>query len=816
MLDKLRYPLLVLAFIWLIGLLVGAVLFEYKIILIICFVIGITLLILSIYSFNSKSNKWFIWLTLSILFLACVHMGSYQLNHQSVITDDFVEELQGNEIGIRGYIDNRPDINGDLVKFIVKPISFYYDKEYSVSTKERLLIYLYLYDVEELSIVSNWESGMGINLTGTFSEINSTINPGQFNYEEYLQKQAVYWKVVVTGIDDVQLSDASVVNNGINSLRGSFSTKLDSLFNQSQAGFLKSILLGDSGDIPSDLQDDFSITGLSHLLAISGLHFSIIAFIFFAILLKFRVTRENASIIVSIILIFYMILIGLRPSVVRATIMTILMLYGFVFKNKFSALQAFGIALFATTLYNPIWIFDIGFQLSFTITFYILWGYPEVYQKLPLKEGIVKKGIALVIITQLASFPLIYYYFHQYSLVSWIANLILVPFFSSIILPFGLVLLVFGSFNLSIIDLLAEIMSFILNNLFIIIDWIADLSVFHFYGNISSPLLVFIMYIILTWLLIRKNFKDSFLPFKIKNKILFLEKFTIIVLAISLLLPWLTDNDAEITFLDVGQGDSIYIQTIKGNNILIDSGGNFVYPKEEWRLRDNPFDVGEDIVLPFLRYNGVTKLDIAILTHEDIDHIGGYLSIVDNLKIGLFIAEKGFPRTDRGVKLYNKLVENNTKIVTIDSVEAITLDKNSQLIFIPTGVDYSDKENNQSFAIILNIYDTRILFSGDIERIGEENILEKNLLSAIDILKVGHHGSNTSTSEQWLETLQPEEAVISVGKNNHYNHPAQEVLQRLINIGTNVWRTDIDGAIILRVKPKEYYIDRTVNNNHNF
>lgn len=814
MIDIKRYPLLLLAFFWLIGLLVGSILFKYEILIAFCFVIGILLLIISFISFNHKSNKWFIWLIISVFLFAFARMELYEVTHQSVITTELVEQLQDDEIGIRGYIDTRLDINGDLVKFMVKPISYYYDnKEFPIVTKERLLIHLYLKDIEDLSIVNAWESGMGISFTGSFGDINITSNPGQFNYEKYLQREAVYWKIIVSGINSVKVSDASAVNNGINSIRDSFTNTLDSLFDQSQSGFLKSILLGDSSDIPSDLQDNFSITGLSHLLAISGLHFSIITFIIFAILLKLRVTKENAAIIVSIVLLFYMILIGLRPSVVRATIMTLIMLYGFVFKNRISALQALGVAFIIMTLYNPMWIFNIGFQLSFIITFYILWGYPEVYYRLPLKDGLLKKSLSLVIITQFASFPIIFYYFHQYSLISWLANLLIVPFFSSIILPFGLFILVFGSFNLQIVGFFAEIMSFILTVLFKIIDWIADLSFFHFYGNVNSVIVILIIYISFTWLLMRRRIKESFITFNIEKYLFILEKAVIVLLVIIILVPLITDNDVEITFIDVGQGDSIYIKTLNGKNILIDSGGNFIYPKEEWKIRDNPFEVGKDIVLPYLRYIGVKNIDFAILTHEDFDHIGGYFSIIDEVNIGTFIAEKGFPRTDNGEKLYDKLVEKNISIITVEEAKGITLDKSTEMFFIPADIASSDKENDHSFAILLNIYNTRVLLSGDIEKVGELSILEKYRIEPIDILKVGHHGSNTSSSEKWLEELQPTDAIISVGKNNRYNLPADEVLLRLEDFESNIWRTDDDGAILLRVFPDRYEVNKNVNNN---
>lgn len=814
MLDLRRYPLLLLAFFWVIGLLFGSFFVKYDILIASCFVMGPLFLVISFISFKHKSNKWFIWLIISIFLFAFARMEFYDVNHQSLISNDLVEQFKDDEIGIRGYIDTSPNINGDLVKFIVKPISYYYDnKEIHIDTKERLLVYLYLKDIEDLASVNSWKSGMGINFAGSFNDINITSNPGQFNYERYLQRESVYWKIIVSGIDNVKTSDASAMSVLINNSRDSFTNTFDNLFDQSQSGFLKSIILGDSTDISAELQENFSITGLSHLLAISGLHLSIITFMIFAILLKLRVTRENAAIIVSIVLIFYMIIIGLRPSVVRATVMTLIMLYGFVFKNRISALQGLGIALFIMTLYNPMWIFNIGFQLSFVITFYILWGYSEVCNRLPLKEGLLKKSIALVIVTQFASFPIIFYYFHQYSIIAWLANLLIVPFFSSIILPFGLFILILGSLNVSFVTFFAEIMSFILTLLFKTIDWIAGISALHFYGNINSVIIIMLIYIFFTWFLLRKRIKESFIKLNFKKYIFIFEKASIVLLVIILLIPSIADDSVIITFIDVGQGDSIYIETLKGTSILIDSGGNFAFPKEEWKIRDDPFEVGKNIVLPYLRYSGVKNIDYAILTHEDYDHIGGYFSIIEKVDIGTFIAEEGFPRTEIGRKLYDNLVEKNIRVITINESKVIDIDKSTQMFFIPANITSSKVENDHSFALLLNIYNTRVLLSADIEKAGETYIMDKYEIEPVDILKVGHHGSNTSSTEKWLEVLQPTDAIISVGKNNRYNLPSDEVLIRLEDFGSNIWRTDDDGAILLRIFPNGYELNKNFNDN---
>jgi competence protein ComEC len=412
-------------------------------------------------------------------------------------------------------------------------------------------------------------------------------------------------------------------------------------------------------------------------------------------------------------------------------------------------------------------------------------------------------AIALVATTQLASFPIIFYNFHQYSLISWLANFVIVPVFSTLILPFALLILILGTINLTFVIVLAAVMSHILQLMFRAIEWSASLTGLHFYGNIASGFAVLIFYITLTWLIFRSQLKVAFISFRSKQLIFQTEKISALILAIVLLVAALLPNPTEITFIDVGQGDSAFIRTTTGQTILIDSGGTLDYAKEPWQQRDNPFEVGARIVWPFLRYEGVNQLDYALLTHEDVDHLRGFFAVLEKVKVDIFIVPAGFPQTNLGRQLAAQLTTKQIPTYQVEQAVSINIDDTSKLTLLPAVLVNSTKANDRSYAILAEFHNSRIIFAADIESSGEELLLDKYQLPSVDILKVGHHGSRSSTTEKWLAALQPNNAIISVGSNNCYGHPAPEVLERLAESGarpaTIIWRTDLQGSVQVKI-----------------
>jgi len=802
------YPFLLIALFWMIGLLLGSIITLSKLIIISSLLIGATLLVFSVYQFYKKSRIWVLPLLLGVTILGFTNMVHYQQEHQSILQNYNKVQLQDKTIGVRGYLESNPVLDGDLAKFTISAEQYYLNDEYiDVPTKEKLLIYLYLQKEDETMIVDNWEKGMGIRLYGKLESPLPNTNQGQFNYRAYLKTKDINWRVTATSLKQVKVTKGKWSEFSFNHLQRYLGGQIEQDFHEPYTGFMKGILLGDRNDLANVIKDDFASVGLSHLLAISGLHLSIFTMLLYGLFAKTRLTREITFIIVGVILLSYMLLTGASPSVVRATIMAILTLIGFSYKSPLHALQILGITFIGLTTYKPIWLYDIAFQLSFIVTFFLIWAYPLVYDRISdVIPKRIKVMLTVVIIAQLASFPITYYYFHQYSFISVFANLILVPFFSIVILPLGIINLFFGIFSNLLGRISAKIIMVLLNPFFELIHWLSNIELFRLYGHFSLIALV-VAYIILFWFLFRKKVKNAFISFHLKKRINRIELIVIILLIIVISLAVFPNKEGKITFIDVGQGDSILIETPEQYHILIDSGGTVSWDKEEWQQRKKTFNVGADVVLPFLHYQGINKIDLAIITHEDADHINGFSALIEGIKINRFLVNEQFPRTENGRELLMLLDQKGIPVTQIKQEKTVKTDQFTDFTFIPINIKGSEKENDHIIVTLLNMFDTKIIFTGDLEEVGEDKMLSNYNIEPVDILKIGHHGSTSSTSNELLDTIQPKDAVISVGRNNRYHHPSLKVVNRLEEKSINIWRTDKQGSIIIEVDNNGYQVD---------
>jgi len=803
-----RNPILLISFVWAIGLFIGRHTEITWTKLIVGFTTSLVLFIMSFYLYSRKSNAWMTVLLGSSLLFGIAYMQEYQIQHQTDISANAV----GETIGVRGYIDTKPIIDGNQVKLTIHPISYEWDKkEYFVSSSEKMIVSLYLNKEKEKEQITQWEDGMGILIYGQLDHPSSARNPGMFDYQKYLANKNIHWQLKVKNLTRIQVVEHWTFSHILTFMQERSAKPFDDYLSSPQSGFMKSLILGDRQDLSNDIHNDFSILGLSHLIAISGLHLTVFSLIIYWILSKLGLTKESRAIVTAVFLIFYMFFTGVSASVVRATIMALLTLYGVVYRKSFITLQSIGLTLILMTLFHPYWLEDIGFQLSFVVTFFLIWGYPKIDNILANTiPSFIRPSIGLIVITQLSSFPLVFYYFHQYSLLSWLANLIFVPIFSFIVLPFGLLLIILGLFLPYLAIMFGEVLNSFLKLLFYVINQLSQFQGLEIYQHLSIWVVLF-LYVLLIWLLLRKEVKESFVSYKLKRFLFLLEKGVIVVGIVFVIINLLWSQEQGIvTMIDVGQGDSILIQSPQGRTILIDSGGTLSFGDEkEWEKKKDTFDTGEDIILPYLHYRGIKNLDFAVLTHEDADHIEGYLSLVDQIPIRQFVVGNGFPRTEMGKELQIKLIQRHIPIKVISTKTDLIIDSQTRFSFFFLGNGKTVKENNLSLVSLLNMYNTSFAFMGDLEVEGEEKWIQNNEIPAVDFMKVGHHGSKTSTSDSLLYHLKPKEALISVGQHNLYHHPSNDVVERLVQKNIRIWRTDQDGAVLIRIKSKGYQIEKT-------
>ncbi|WP_235822800.1 DNA internalization-related competence protein ComEC/Rec2 [Cytobacillus massiliigabonensis] len=654
--------------------------------------------------------------------------------------------------------------------------------------KEKFVISYQIKTEEEKKwIIENLKTGIACKVIGTLSEPNTATNVNAFNYKEYLIRHQIFW---ILKADQVNMSQCtsqkktpfsffqSVRENGIQYVQDHFPSE--------SAPLAIALLFGERDYIDTSVLETYEKLGIVHLLAISGLHVGMLAGMIYYLGIRIGITRERMTIGLLLFLPCYAIITGAAPSVIRAVSMMVLFLS--LKKWSFHAINTIDIICIVFLIYTfltPYVIYDVGFQLSFSVSFALILSAPillkRFHQAFPLL-------LATSFICQLAAIPIMLYYFYEVSLISILANTIFIPLFSFIILP-----AIFLLFLLHL--LLGTTIGFLippLNTLIIAMNGLAlQLSLVPFAMLTFGRPSVFVMFLYL-WSI------PSF--FSLWERIKGVKRFVqVLLLPLSIMCVQLLGNSlspyGEITFIDVGQGDSIFIKLPFGRgNYLIDAGGTIQFNTEEWKERKKEYEVGKDVVVPFLKSKGIRTIDKLILTHGDADHIGGALSIIKELHV----KEIMLPKTTELSELEKELLTSaKRKRIPSDFVCAGDNWKAGGIIFhvVSPQAGVKMERNNGSIVLYAKIGGLSWLFTGDLEKEGEDQLINHFDKLKIDVLKAGHHGSKSSTTKGFLDQLEPKLAVILAGKNNRYGHPDEEVLMNLNERKIKILRTDQHGAI---------------------
>jgi competence protein ComEC len=653
---------------------------------------------------------------------------------------------------------------------------------------ERIIISYQLKTEDEKKWISeNLKTGMACSATGALLEPNTATNINAFNYKEYLARNQIFWIVKVEQINFPQCTfQKKTPFSFFKSVREKGIQYIQDHFPNESAPLAAALLFGEREYIETHVLDTYEKLGIVHLLAISGLHVGMLAGMIYYIGIRIGITRERMTTGLLLFLPCYALLTGAAPSVIRAVSMMIL----FLSLKKWSihnlnTIDIISIVFLVYTFFTPYVIYDVGFQLSFSVSFSLILSAPILLKRF---SHAVPLLFATSIICQLAAVPIMLYYFYEVSLISIFANVIFIPLFSLIVLPAIFLLFLLHLFLGTIIGFLIQP----LNLLIIGIDDLAlRLSLIPFamltFGRPSMFfLLLYLWSIPLFFSLwermkgVKKFLQVLFLPLTIMCVHLFG----------NILSPY-----GEITFIDVGQGDSIFIKLPLGKgNYLIDTGGTISFNTDSWKARKKEYEVGKEVVVPYLKSKGISTIDKLILTHGDADHIGGALAVIKELHVKEIILPKSGELSEMEKET---LLAAKRKSIPWSFVSAGDSWKAGKTVFhvVSPQAGMKMERNNGSIVLFAKIGGQRWLFTGDLEKEGEDQLINHYDKLKIDVLKAGHHGSKSSTTESFLDQLEPKIAVISAGKNNRYGHPAEEVLMNLNERKIKVLRTDQHGAI---------------------
>ena len=649
----------------------------------------------------------------------------------------------GDETSITGSIMSY-SINGNKLKMNIK------DKEEVIAT-------YYIKTEEELVYLKeNIGIGKTITVNGTLNEpINNTI-PNTFNYKKYLYNNKIYY-----------LFDAYSYNiqNDNNLLDRAKDYLIKRAYNSKNSEYLLVLVLGDKALISSDEYNTYQNNGTSHLLAVSGSHITVILLVLSFFLKKLKEVPK--LIIISLILLFFAFVTNNASAVNRAIYFFIINRINKLGNLKLSNIQVLFITAFILLLLDPFTIYDLGFIYSFCISLGIM------YYSDKLNGNLLIATLKVSIIAFLFSLPISSYINYEVNLSSILINLIFVPWISYIVFPISIITFIFPIFN-PILSILLSITN-VLNNIGEFISIFINVP--------KMPLVVAIILFIL--LLLAKNNK----------KYLYV---ILIILGLIKLSP-LINSSYEVYFLDINQGDSaIIITPHKRDVVMIDTGGKITYEVEDWKKSNKSYNLSDNTI-KFLKSKGITTIDYLLTTHGDYDHIGNAKYIVENFKV-----EKVIFNCGEFNELETDLIKvlDEKKIPYYSCIKELNID-NNKLYFLQTK-EY-DNENDNSNVIYTELSGYNFMFMGDASSTTEKEIIDKYNLPDIDILKVGHHGSRTSSSIEFINEINPEYSIISVGKNNRYGHPNKEVLDALEE--SKIYRTDQNGSIMFKINNNKLKIE---------
>jgi competence protein ComEC len=778
-------PLIIITIAYILGVVIGKTV-EFPVwisFLPISFLLGLT-----IWAITTKKNIRF--LIVGLFFL--LGLLNFQIRNLPPSKNDISNFPKNKYLALIGQVEDEPRVIEDRIFFVLRVNKV-------DNRKARGL-------VSVASRASKLDYGDKVEVKGKLEELESISNPGILSYADYLKNKGIHCRLRAIR------SPPKILRRGGGNTFKRLSIYLKNrlmlipqkTLPEPYSTLLSSIIFGSrASKTPAEIKETYKRAGVAHLLVASGMHLGILVGVCLFFVRSIRLPLGLGVLVTSVVNFLYALMTGFGPSILRAAIMAEIMLIGLLFEKEKEIYTSLAIAGFIILLFNPKALFDVGFQLSFAATWAIVYISPVINERFyshTKKFGVgikrfipraVSVTLSVAIAPVLATVPITLFHFSQASLIGVLTNVLLLPWVG-IIVVLGFVSTVLGAIFLPLGEFV--------NNANLILLWAAHwiitaLSSLPFAQVFLAPpkLPVVIGYYVglagMVEVLRRGRFPKI-------NRF----RAAVLVLAVVSILLWnaalsSATRGLTITVLDVGQGDSILVESPSGKRMLIDGGVE---------------KMGQRVVVPFLLKKGINKLDMLVLTHPHDDHLGGLPAVLTKIKVNT-VLDPGFIYKSKSYRRFLDLIEKNKiKYQMARGGQVIRFGENvkAQILHptMPFLGDTNSDANNCAIVFRMQYGEFSMLFTGDNEREGEERILEmfpESYLSST-ILKVGHHGSRTSTSDRFLAAVNPKIAVISCGKHNKFKHPHKSTLQRLKGIRT--YRTDQHGAITISSDGRSFQI----------
>lgn len=756
-----KRPLLIAAIAYINGILIGVYLSKS----IPLFVI-LSIIVSLITSFKKNTYRNAICMYLIVMCISSIYVYNKNLNYESKY---------------KKYDNKNISIEGTIISDIEEKE---YNYTFTIRTKDDYFLVNLKKNKEEISL----EYGDKLQISGEYQEPNKARNYKGFDYKNYLKINKVYGIIRVDLYTNIIIKHQKNLSNFkllIHKIREKLKQNIQELLTKETYALGIGILIGDNSRINEKIVEDFKNSNLSHMLAVSGAHINYVVLTVSILFTKKRAGIKAQRVVTIMMMLFFMELTQMTSSVVRAGISCIIYMLASLLYRKADVINAMAISTLLILLNNPFKLFDIGFQLSYAGTLGIILFCKLI--NIPIKNKLLKylkDSIIISISANIFIIPIMMYQFNTISLTFILSNLLAGPLLGiSIILEIIVLLISFMSINIAAIP--AKVLNILLILIINIANWFSNIEISKIYVITPKIISIVAYYLICAAIILKQK----------NRKIIVIIMLTVLIIN---LFP--TPKKLRINFIDVGQGDSTLIRTEINKVILIDSGGS---------TASSSFDVGNKVLLPYLLDRRIKKIDFIIVSHFDADHCQAFETVIDNINVRKVVVCKQSMITQEYLNIINKCKKKNIKIIVVERGDKLKIDKRTEFEILHPGERFLDdgKGGLNANAIVCKMnYKLNngkifsILFTGDIEVEAEkelEQVYGKKLKA--DILKIAHHGSKTSSREEFIKLVSPKIALIGVGENNKFGHPADITLERLEKENVKVYRTDQMGEVSITI-----------------
>lgn len=700
---------------------------------------GLLSLLLLVFGF--RQGKTVFLKTLPLLALCGLFFGCQKIQWERA------DQSAPEQVTTVQVIPDTIDINGDSLSFRGRADGQTYQVFYKLTSQEEQAYFQKLADLVQLEV-----------------EAEVSLPAGQrnfkgFDYQAYLKTQGIYRTVKITVIKKIVPVQSRNVFDWLSSWRRQALVYIKTNFPAPMSHYMTGLLFGELDSDFDQMSDLYSSLGIIHLFALSGMQVGFFIDKFRWILLRLGLTKEAVDKLQIPFSIVYAGLTGFSVSVVRSLVQKILGNLGL------RKLDNFAVTVFVCLLILPRFLLTAGGVLTFTYAFLLtVFDFEDL--------GQVKKAAVESLSISLGILPVLMTYFYAFQPLSILLTFVFSFVFDVLLLP-----------GLSVIFLLSPIVKITwVNGFFVfmekIIVWVADLGFRPWILGKPSGLVLLLLLV------------GLFLLYDFHRR----KKWVLGLSLVLALLFFITKHplENEVTVVDIGQGDSVFLRDMRGRTVLIDVGGRVDFAaKEAWQERSSQANA-ERTLIPYLHSRGVDRIDSLVLTHTDTDHVGDVLEVAKQVQIGRIVVSSGSLTVPDFVAT---LKEINVPVHVVKVGDRLPIFDSYLEVLYPDGT--GDGGNNDSIVLYGRLLKTNFLFTGDLEQ-GELDLIESYPNLPVDVLKAGHHGSKGSSYPEFLDHIGARIALVSAGENNRYKHPHQETLERFDSRNIQVYRTDQQGAIRFR------------------